>query len=139
MQEQKRVPFWNDNKRLPWVVSLLTVYVLMVHGYHPYAEDGGLYVAGIKKLLEPELYPQWTEFVTEHLRFSVFAPVMAGLVRGTHLPLEWVLLGVYLGSVWATLFAGGWCCGGCVRAPSGRWAAWRCWLAGSRCPLRGLP
>jgi len=87
------------------VVSALTAFALIVHGYHPYVEDGGLYVAGVKKLLDPQLYPAWTEFVTEHLRFSVFAPVVAALVRGTHLSLPWVLLLLYLGSTWATLYA----------------------------------
>jgi hypothetical protein len=88
------------------VVSLLAVFAVAVHGYHPFAEDGGLYVAGIRKLLDPALYPAWTEFVTEHLRFSLFAPAVAGVVRATHLSLEFVLLALYLASLWATLFAG---------------------------------
>jgi len=88
------------------VVSLLTLFAVAVHGYHPFVEDGGLYVAGVRKLLDPGLYPAWTEFVTEHLRFSVFAPAVAGLVRGTHLSLEAVLLCLYCASIWATLYAG---------------------------------
>jgi hypothetical protein len=76
-----------------------------VHGYHPYAEDGGLYLPEIKRLLRPELYPQGSEFVVGHLRFSIFAPVMAGLVRWSHLPVEMVLLLVHLASFWTTLFA----------------------------------
>jgi hypothetical protein len=89
-----------------FVVSLLTLFCLLVHGYHPFAEDGGLYVAGIRKLLDPSLYPAWTQFVTEHLRFSLFAPLVTGLVRATHLPLAWMLLLLYLASLWATLAAG---------------------------------
>ena len=88
------------------VVSLLTLFALAVHGYHPYAEDGGLYIAGVKRLLDPTLYGAHPEFVTEHLRFSWFAPLVAGVVRGSHLPLEWALLGLYCASVWATLYAG---------------------------------
>ena len=76
-------------------------------GYHPFSEDGGIYVAGIRKLLDPILYPAWTEFVTEHLRFSLFAPFIASLVRWTHLRLEIILLFLYAGSIWATLY-GGW-------------------------------
>lgn len=76
-----------------------------VHGYHPYAEDGGLYLAGVKKLLRPELYPQWSEFVTEHLRFSLFAPLVAGLVRETHLNVMTVMLVLHVASFWLTLFA----------------------------------
>jgi hypothetical protein len=87
------------------VVLLLTLFGLIVHGYHPFAEDGGLYVAGIRKLIDPALYAKWTGFVTEHLRFSLFAPAVAALVRVTHLPLEYVLLVLYCVSIWATLWA----------------------------------
>jgi hypothetical protein len=88
-----------------WLVTALTLLTVVVHGYHPYAEDGGLYLPEIKRLLHPELYPQGAEFVVGHLRFSIFAPVMAGLVRWSHLPVEMVLLLVHLASFWTTLFA----------------------------------
>ncbi len=88
-------------------VSALTAFAFLVHGYHPYGEDGGLYIAGIKKLLDPTLYPYWTAFVTEHLRFSLFAPMVAGLVHLTHLGLEPVLLILSLAGIWTTLY-GGW-------------------------------
>lgn len=84
---------------------MLTGYVLLVHGYHPYAEDGGVYVAGVLKLLHPELFPAYSGFVTEHLRFSVFAPVVSGVVRVSHLPLTAVLLLTYLAAIFATLCA----------------------------------
>ena len=86
-------------------VTLLTAGALGIHGYHPYAEDGGLYMAGVKRLLNPALYPHWSEFVTEHLRFSLFAPLVAGLVRAIHLPLMTVWLLLYVASFWLTLFA----------------------------------
>jgi hypothetical protein len=88
-----------------WLVTALTLLALAVHGYHPYAEDGGLYLPEIKRLLHPEMYPQGAEFVVGHLRFSIFAPVMAALVRGTHLGIETVLLLTHLASLWATLYA----------------------------------
>ncbi len=94
----------------PWktmaLLTGLTLSVLLVDGYHPYAEDGGVYVAGIEKLLHPELFPAFTAFTTEHLRFSLFAPVIAALVRMLHLSLAVVLLLVYVASVYATLAAG---------------------------------
>ncbi len=94
-----------DEKQAAATITLLTLFCLLVHGYHPYAEDGGLYVAGVRKLLDPSLYPAWTQFVTEHLRFSLFAPLVAGLVRLLHLPLPLVLLLLYLASLWCTLGA----------------------------------
>jgi len=86
-------------------VTILTAFALAVHGYHPYAEDGGIYLAGVKRLLNPSLYPHWSEFVTEHLRFSVFAPLVATLVRASHLPLMTVWLLLYVVTFWLTLFA----------------------------------
>ncbi len=86
-------------------VTALTAFALAVHGYHPYAEDGGIYLAGVKRLLNPSLYPHWSEFVTEHLRFSVFAPLVATLVRASHLPLMTVWLLLYVVTFWSTLFA----------------------------------
>src|SRR6185437_5897287 len=55
-------------------LAMLTCAVLLIHGYHPLAEDGGLYVAGIEWKLNPSLFPHFTEFVSEHVRFSLFAP-----------------------------------------------------------------
>jgi hypothetical protein len=86
-------------------VTGLTLLALGVHGYHPYAEDGGLYMAGVKRLLNPSLYPYWSEFVTEHLRFSLFAPLVAGLVRVLRLPLMTIWLGLHIATFWLTLFA----------------------------------
>jgi len=87
------------------MVTALTFFALLVHGYHPYAEDGGVYLPEIKRLLDPGLYPYGTEFVVGHLRYSLFAPEMAGLVRELHASLETVLLLVHLASFWMTLFA----------------------------------
>ena len=88
------------------LVSALTFAALLIHGYHPYAEDGGIYVPEIKKLLDPRLYLYAPEFVVGHLRFSLFAPLVALLVRESHLSLEMLLLVLHLVSFWATLFAG---------------------------------
>ncbi len=87
------------------LVTALTFFALLVHGYHPYAEDGGVYLPEIKRLLDPSLYPHGAEFVVGHLRYSLFAPGMAGLVRGSNFSLEIVLLLVHLTTFWMTLFA----------------------------------
>ena len=87
------------------LVTALTFFALLVHGYHPYAEDGGVYLPEIKRLLDPGLYPHGAEFVVGHLRYSLFAPVMAGLVRESNFSLEMVLLLVHLATFWMTLFA----------------------------------
>lgn len=88
------------------LVTLLTLFALAVHGYHPYVEDGGLYITSIKHLLNPSLYPHRLEFVAGHPRFSLFAPSIAALVKITHLDLELVMLAIHFLSYWVTLFAG---------------------------------
>jgi hypothetical protein len=70
----------------------LALATLLIHGYHPFAEDGGLYVAGVEYTLDPSLFPHFTAFVTEHLRFSIFAPTLATFIHLTHLSLSWTLL-----------------------------------------------
>lgn len=84
----------------------LTAIAFAIHGYHPFVEDGGVYVTGIEHLLHPELYPHWTGFVTAHLRYELFAPMVAALVRISGLTLMAVMLALYLAGIWATLFAG---------------------------------
>jgi hypothetical protein len=83
----------------------LTVFTLLLNGYHPLAEDGGLYVAGVQLTLNPALFPHYTVFVSEHLHFSIFAPVLATIVHLTHLSLAWVLLLTDLFSLWLTFYA----------------------------------
>ena len=87
------------------LVTALTMLAVAVHGYHPYAEDGGVYLPEIKRLLRPELYPQGAEYVVGHLRFSIFPQMMAVLVRASHMSVEMVLLLAHLASFWTTLFA----------------------------------
>ena len=103
------------------VVSLLSVPALAVLGFHPYAEDGGLYVAGIEKLLDPGLFAGHAEFVEAHLRFSPFAYLVAAWARVV--PLPWVLLGLYCASVWATLFAGWMLAARCFAGDAARYGA----------------
>ena len=93
----------------PWSMRLilvaLAVLTLLLNGYHPLAEDGGLYVAGVQLTLNPALFPHYTVFVSEHLHFSVFAPVLAFFVHLTHLSLAWILLFTDLFSLWLTFYA----------------------------------
>ena len=95
---------WNHAVWLA-ILAALSFGVLLAHGYHPLAEDGGLYVAGVEHLLNPALFPRDTAFVTAHLRFSIFAPLLAGFIRWTHIPLGWALLLAELLSIGLTLFS----------------------------------
>ncbi|MBN9616877.1 MAG: hypothetical protein J0G35_15045 [Acidobacteriales bacterium] len=87
------------------VVTALTLLALAVHGYHPYAEDGGLYMAEVKRQLDPSLYPHGTEFVAGHLRFSLFGSLTVGLVHWSRMTLGTILLLLHVASFWTTLLA----------------------------------
>ncbi len=113
------------------LVSLLSAFALAVQGFHPYAEDGGLYVAGIKMRLDPSLYSAQPDFVLAHLRFSPFAGAVAAIVRLSHLPLPWVLLLLCCASVWMTLYAAWMIASRCTSNSAGRCGAvalLACWL-----------
>ncbi|HEY5330401.1 MAG TPA: hypothetical protein VIJ79_10985 [Acidobacteriaceae bacterium] len=83
----------------------LTLCTLLIHGYHPLAEDGGLYVAGIQSALDPRLFPHDLAFATATSHYSLFTPIMAAIVRTLHIPLPWLLLVTYLAGTWLFLYA----------------------------------
>ncbi|MGC2503439.1 MAG: hypothetical protein WA400_15050 [Silvibacterium sp.] len=86
-------------------LAALTPAVLLIHGYHPFADDAGIYVAGIRKLLNPALFQPDAPFVLANTHLSVFAHLMAEVVRVTHLPLAVVLLATHLASIYVFLLA----------------------------------
>jgi len=102
---------------------LLTPVVLIVHGYHPFAGDAGIYVAGVRNLLDPSLYPVNAAFPAAFTRLSLFPWILAAFVRLAHLPLAWILLAAHALSIYLFLFA---CCQLAARlfsAPSAPWCA----------------
>jgi hypothetical protein len=70
----------------------LTALGFLVMGYHPGAEDDGIYLASVKADLNPSLYPHDAAFFQLQMRTSVFDTWMAQFVRASHLPLPWAEL-----------------------------------------------
>lgn len=58
-------------------------------GYHPGAEDDGVYLAAVKTDLNPALYPHDGEFFRVQMQASVFDNWMADFVCVTRIPLAW--------------------------------------------------
>ena len=92
---------------------ILAIVVLMIHGYHPYAEDGGLYFSAVLKALHPALFPSPSEFVSVLAQNSLFPLLVSALVRASRLRLSTMNFLLYLLSTWTTLFA--------------------CWIIAARC------
>ena len=73
------------------LLLILTAGAIAVHGYHPFAEDGEIYVPGIKKLLNPALYPYNDGFFASHAHMTLFPNLIADSIRITHISVEWGL------------------------------------------------
>jgi hypothetical protein len=90
----------------PWMICLgLTALAFVVHGYHPFAEDAGIYIPAIKQHLDPSLYPYGQQFVSLPANLSVFTRAVALSVRVLHLPLTYTLLLWYLSCLFLTTLA----------------------------------
>ena len=101
---------------------LLTLLAVLVHGYHLGADDAAVYVPAIKMAADPTLYPFDSEFFMSHAHLSVFAGVVGGSAKLTHLPADaviflWHVAGVFmlLGAAWHLLSA-------CFESRCARWS-----------------
>src|SRR2546426_4165730 len=86
-------------------LALLTAGVLLMHGYHPGIEDAEIYVPGIKRILDPSLYPFGAEFFLNHARLTLFAQTIAASIRLSHLSFDVAVFIWYLACTFLTLLA----------------------------------
>jgi uncharacterized protein DUF6798 len=111
-------------KRRPYLyLILLTTGALLVHGYHPGVEDAEIYIPGIKKLLDPHLYPFCAEFFLNHARLTFFDELIAGSIRASHLPFDLAIFIWYAASIFLTLQACWQLSVECFESSEARWAA----------------
>jgi hypothetical protein len=85
------------------LLLLITIVAVLVHGYHPAAEDGELYLPGIKKDLNPSLYPFNDQFFMSHAHMTLFDEVIAASVRISHLPFDWAIFLWHFGCIFLFL------------------------------------
>jgi hypothetical protein len=103
------------------ILLLLSAGAILVHGYHPCIEDAEIYVPGIKKLLNPALYPFNAAFFTSHAHLTLFPNLIAGSTRITHVPFVWALFFWHFLSIFLLLLAC-WHLGRlCFRDPLAKW------------------
>jgi hypothetical protein len=110
------------NRREFFTLLLLTVGALLIHGYHPGAEDAEIYLPGVEKLLHPELFPFNAEFFEAHAHLTFFPNLIAASVRITHLPLEVALFLWQLASIFLFLLACWKLTAKCSAHTTARWA-----------------
>jgi len=69
-----------------------TILGFAVMGYHPGAEDDGVYLTAVKADIHPTLFPHDSDFFRVQLQATVFDGWMAHFVEATHIPVAWAEL-----------------------------------------------
>lgn len=87
------------------LLALASALAVALLGYHPYAEDGGIYASALSLRLNASLFPAYRGFVVAHTGKSLFIPLLAALVRTSHLQRTTAMFSLYVLSVVATLAA----------------------------------
>jgi hypothetical protein len=138
IEQQRSVPYTaqcdhrQDRRFGVALASGLSLIAVGIQGYHPYAEDGGLYLAGVERLLNPTLFPHGAAFVLEPTRYSLFAETVAAIVRNSHVGMAAILLVLHFLSIWVTL-VGAWMLASRCRperaARAGATMLLACWLS----------
>lgn len=114
----------NPVKRKEYAFLLALAFAaILIHGYHPYAEDAEIYVPGVVKILHPSFYPFGQEFFETHAHLTLFPNLVAATAKLTHLPLDWTLFLWHFASVFLFLLACFRIAEKCFSTLPGRWAA----------------
>ena len=87
------------------VLLLLTLGAVAVAGYHPKVEDAEIYLPGVLKVLNPQLFPYNQAFFASHAHMTLYPNLIAASVRLTRLPLDYAMLLWQLLAIWLLLFA----------------------------------
>src|SRR3977135_629428 len=104
-------------------LALWSAVALLIHGYHPYAEDSEIYLPGVLKILNPSLFPANAEFFGEHAGHTLYPNLIAFSVRVTHLPLPWAAFLWHLISIFLLLAASWRLASAVFEDERARWAA----------------
>jgi hypothetical protein len=95
--------------RVRWRTALalagLTIFAVLVHGYHPAVEDAEIYLPGILQRVHPDLFPHNAVFFQSHARLTLFPDLMAGSMRLLPVPPMVVLLLWHVTSIFVLLWA----------------------------------
>jgi hypothetical protein len=103
------------------ILLLLTTAALVVHGYHPYAEDAEIYLPGVEKILHPGLFPVGQEFFASHASLTIFPNLVASSLRVTRLPMETGIFLWHVASIFLLLLACWQLSGLCFSSTRARW------------------
>jgi hypothetical protein len=83
----------------------LTAAALLVHGYHPYAEDAEIYLPGVERILNPQLFPVGREFFASHASLTFFPNLIGLSLRVSHIAFDVGIFIWHVSSIFLLLLA----------------------------------
>lgn len=124
------------------LLFLLSLGMVAVQGYHFAVDDGAIYIPAVEQFANPQLFPYGKAFFLSHAHMSIFSPLVGGVVRWLHVPVEAAVLGFHVLGVFLLLVAGYCLASVCFTSVRARWGAavtLACvlptWVAGTALPI----
>ena len=106
----------------PWPrLGALAALAVLVHGYHLGVDDSAIYLPAAKRIADPALYPFGAEFFLSHARLSVFAWLVGGSARLSHLPIDLAIFAWHVASIFLLLVAAWRLLACCFETAHARW------------------
>ena len=75
-----------------FLLFVITLFSIAVHGYHMGTDDAAIYAPGIEKAADPSLFPSGSEFFMHHAALSLFPRLVAYTTWLTRIPIAWSML-----------------------------------------------
>jgi hypothetical protein len=108
----------------PWLWLLfLTAIAILIEGYHLGVDDAEIYIAAIKRVTNPQLYPFGEQYFLTHAKLSFFAPLTGYSAQLLHLPVDLDLFLWHIATIFLFLLAGWRIACLCFANHHARWAA----------------
>ncbi|MGI8744020.1 MAG: hypothetical protein ACR2NN_15875 [Bryobacteraceae bacterium] len=108
--------------RLPVLrLALLTFFAMLVHGYHLGVDDAEIYIPGIKKAADSDLYPFGSQFFMSHANLSLFSNLVGDFTRISLLPVNFVIFFFHLAGIFLLLLAAWRLLSVCFSSDTTRW------------------
>ncbi len=105
------------------LLLVLTVFAVLVMGYHPGLEDDAFYLSAIKKNLNPALFPHDSEFFRLQFQATIFDKLIAFSVHFSHLPVSWTIFLWQVAAIFLLLHGAWRISRRCFTRPAAQWAA----------------
>ena len=112
----------SDSPKTPAVrLAVVTLAAISIQGYHLGVDDAAIYIPGIKKAADPDLYPFGTEFFASHADLTLFPKLVGGLAQFTGIPVDHVIFACHITGLFLLLLAAWHIVSLYFKSPAARW------------------